>query len=97
MAFRQTCVKFAAYERYDVLPHLVKWWKKFSPVDGQVTQHLSPHQQMIMTPMFKDAHQKAFKRVKNFVVHAGPGLGFFYGVYLWAEWEHGQIALHHRH
>jgi hypothetical protein len=60
-------------------------------------QHLSPHQQKIMTPMLKDAHLKAFKRVKKFVTEAGPGLGFFYGVYVWAEWEHGQLALHHRY
>ena len=96
MAFRQTFVRLAAYERNDVLPHLVKYWKKYSHIDGQVMRHLSPHQQKIMTPMFKGLHIKTLKRLKRWVTEAGPGLGFFYAVYAWAEWEHGQIALHHR-
>ncbi len=49
-----------------------------------------------MSPFLKDAHMKAFKKIKKFIKEAGPGLGFFYGVYAWAEYEHKQIAFHHR-
>ena len=94
MAFRGTFFKYS--ERSDVLPHLVKWWKKYTKIDGQIIQHLSPHQQKIMSPMFKGLHLKTLKRAKKFVTEAGPGLGLFYGIYLWGEYEHEQIAFHHR-
>jgi hypothetical protein len=97
MAFRQTFRRLAAHgDRNDVLPHLVKWWRKHSHIDGQIIQHLSPHQQKIMSPMFKGLHIKTLKRAKRFICEAGPGLGLFYGIYVWAEWEHGNIAMHHR-
>ena len=38
-----------------------------------------------MTPMFKTAFQNTLKRVKNFVIEAGPGLSFGVGIYLWGK------------
>ena len=55
MAFRRT---FKLMERVDVAPALKKLWKKHTHVDGMVVQHLSPFEQNIMTPLFKDFNKK---------------------------------------
>jgi hypothetical protein len=62
MAFRQTLFRLApGIKRADVHPALVKAWSKHYKVDGLITQHLSPFEQNIVSPMFKDA----YKKVKN--------------------------------
>ena len=66
-------------------PFSDQWWTKHYNVDGQVTQHLSPFEQNVMTPMFKTAFQNTLKRIKNFVIEAGPGLSFGIGVYVWGK------------
>jgi hypothetical protein len=45
-------------ERADVAPALKKLWKKHVPVNGMVTQHLSPFEQHIVSPLFKDFNKK---------------------------------------
>ena len=35
--------------------------------------------------MFKTAFQNTLKRVKNFVIEAGPGLSFGVGIYVWGK------------
>eukprot|EP01036_Dinobryon_divergens_P026297 gene26297-34922_t len=60
-------------ERSDIHPALKKLWKKYYKVDGLVTQHLSPFEQNIVTPMFKDAPAKILRKVKDFLLEAGPG------------------------
>jgi Cytochrome b-c1 complex subunit 8 len=83
-------------ERSDIAPALKKLWKKHHPIDGQVIQTLSPFEQKIVTPMFKDAYSKFYTKAFEFARDAGPALLFFSGLYYWAEWEHKQIAFHHR-
>eukprot|EP00600_Ochromonadales_sp_CCMP1393_P008064 CAMPEP_0174954670 /NCGR_PEP_ID=MMETSP0004_2-20121128/555_1 /TAXON_ID=420556 /ORGANISM="Ochromonas sp., Strain CCMP1393" /LENGTH=86 /DNA_ID=CAMNT_0016202513 /DNA_START=59 /DNA_END=319 /DNA_ORIENTATION=+ len=83
-------------ERADVAPALKKLWKKHYKVDGQVTQHLSPFEQNIVSPMMKDMPAKIMKRVTEFLMEAGPGLGFGIAVFYWAEWKFEQIAYEHR-
>ena len=95
MSFRRT-VRVLAEGRSDVSLHMKKWWTKHYNVDGQVTQHLSPFEQNVMTPMFKTAFQNTLKRIKNFVIEAGPGLSFGVAVYSWGEWKHGQLSMEHR-
>lgn len=71
-------------------------WKKHYQVDGQVTQHLSPFEQNIVSPMFKDAHTKILKKIISFAKEAGPGLGLGVIVYYWGESTHKELAYHHR-
>ncbi len=72
-------------------------WKKHYPVDGQITQHLSPLEQKIVAPLFKDLLSNLQHRLIGFLLQAGPGLGLGYAVFVWGEKTHGEIALSHRH
>lgn len=63
----------------------------------QITQHLSPFEQNVVTPMLKTAFQNTLVRIKKFVLEAGPGLSFGIGIYTWGEWKHKQLAFEHRH
>ena len=74
----------------------LKLWKKHYPVNGQVTQHLSPFEQKAVAPMFKDAPLKILKKVADFLKEAGPALAIGIMVYLWSEKKHKEIAFHHR-
>jgi hypothetical protein len=71
-------------------------WKKHYQVDGMVSQHLSPFEQKIVSPMFKDAHIKIMKKLAEMAVEAGPGLLTGYAVYVWADSKFAEIAFHHR-
>jgi hypothetical protein len=46
--------------------------------------------------MFHDAPKKIMKKVTDFLKEAAPGLLAGIAVYYYAEYEHKQIALHHR-
>lgn len=83
-------------ERTDIAPALKKLWKKHHHVDGQVVQMLSPFEQKIVTPMFKDGYVKLYKKIFEFARDAGPAFVFFTGLYVWAESHHKEIAFHHR-
>jgi hypothetical protein len=61
-----------------------------------VTQHLSPFEQKIVSPMIKDLPSKFFKRVGDFLLEAGPGLLFGYALFAYGESKHKSIAFHHR-
>lgn len=93
--FRRSFVRLA--ERNDIAPALKKLWKKHYDVDGQVTQHLSPFEQNIVSPMMKDVHTKVFKKLQEMAIEAGPGLLTGILIYNWAESTHKQIAFSHRH
>ena len=71
-------------------------WKKHYPVEGRITQHISPMEQNIVTPLLKDMHHKIFHKLTKFLIEAGPGLGFGCGVYWYCESKHEEIAFHHR-
>lgn len=83
-------------ERTDIAPALKKLWKKHHHIDGQVTQTLSPFEQKIVSPMFKDGYAKLYKKFFEFARDAGPAVIFFGVLYQWAEWKHKEIAFHHR-
>ena len=61
-----------------------------------VSQHLSPFEQKIVSPMFKDSGYKIFKKVSDFAIEAGPGLLCGILVYYWAEAKSKELAYHHR-
>mmetsp|Transcript_12094 Transcript_12094/g.21500 ORF Transcript_12094/g.21500 Transcript_12094/m.21500 type:complete len:98 (-) Transcript_12094:260-553(-) len=51
--------------RYDVAPHLTKWWKGVRPDDGQVTRHLSPFEQQIIMPWLKTFPKRAYDKFSD--------------------------------
>jgi len=53
--------------------HIFQLWKKHYQVDGMVTQHLSPFEQKIVSPMLKDAPLKIAKKLKEYTFEAGAG------------------------
>lgn len=61
-----------------------------------MTQHLSPFEQNIVTPLFKDIPAKVMKKLTEVLIEAGPGIFFGIGVYYWAEAKHKEIAFNHR-
>jgi len=80
-----------------ITPPQKQLWKKHYEVNGMVSQHLSPFEQNIVSPMFKDVHTKVFKKLYEMALEAGPGLAAGVIVYNWAESTHKSIAFHHRH
>jgi hypothetical protein len=68
-------------------------WKKHFPVEGQVTQTLSPLEQKIVSPMFKDLASNLSHRVFGWVLEAGPGLLTGYLVYDWCNREHTRLSV----
>lgn len=75
---------------------LAQMWKKHYKVDGQVTQHLSPFEQNIVSPLFKYLIPNTIQRITKFVTVAGPAVATGLAVYYWAEWKHKDLAYHHR-
>jgi hypothetical protein len=71
-------------------------WKKHYQVDGQISQHLSPLEQNIVSPMFKDLWSNLQHRIVSFVFEAGPGLGLGYVIFVWGDKKHTELALKHR-
>ena len=71
-------------------------WTKHYKVDGQVTQHLSPFEQRIVTPMFKDMGSKIFNKVFTFALEAGPGLFVGIVTFKWANDKFDELSFHHR-
>ncbi|KAL7496579.1 hypothetical protein ACHAWT_004753 [Skeletonema menzelii] len=65
--FARSAVRMA---RYDVSPHLSKWWKGVRPDDGQVTRHLSPFEQQIVMPWIKTFPKRAYAKFSD----SGPYL-----------------------
>ncbi len=41
-----------------VANHLKIWWKKHDRTNGLVIEHISPYQQKIIAPLFKDLGKK---------------------------------------
>jgi len=74
----------------------IQLWKKHYKVDGQITQHLSPFEQKIVAPLFKDAHVKILKNFLEKAIEAGPGLGLGVAVFFWGNSYFDQCAYDHR-
>jgi hypothetical protein len=71
-------------------------WKKYYKVDGQITQHLSPFEQKIVTPLLKELPAKFIKRTLEIGAEAGVGLALGVFVFYYGNYKHKDIAYHHR-
>eukprot|EP00607_Mallomonas_marina_P008198 CAMPEP_0182416564 /NCGR_PEP_ID=MMETSP1167-20130531/911_1 /TAXON_ID=2988 /ORGANISM="Mallomonas Sp, Strain CCMP3275" /LENGTH=93 /DNA_ID=CAMNT_0024589459 /DNA_START=59 /DNA_END=343 /DNA_ORIENTATION=+ len=91
---RATVIRLA--ERIDIHPALKKMWKKHYKVDGLVTQHLSPFEQNIVSPMLYDARSKITKKLQEWLFEIGPAFITAVTIYYWADWKYKQLAYHHR-
>mmetsp|Transcript_15170 Transcript_15170/g.23111 ORF Transcript_15170/g.23111 Transcript_15170/m.23111 type:complete len:101 (-) Transcript_15170:235-537(-) len=71
--------------RYDVSPHLVKWWKGVKPDDGQVIRHLSPFEQHPVMPWFKTWPGKVMDRAPNYIIYLGGSLALSYFTIIYCD------------
>ena len=78
-------------------PALVKWWKYRTVRQGEITRTLSPFQQDVITPLFKNMPQNAAKRVSELVWDVGPAALLLVGTVWWADSTHAAEAKKHWH
>ena len=57
---------------------LHKWWMGYARTNGQISEHISPYQQKIISPLFKDPVGKFSHKVKD-NWHVLPGLAILLG------------------
>mmetsp|Transcript_2693 Transcript_2693/g.7053 ORF Transcript_2693/g.7053 Transcript_2693/m.7053 type:complete len:95 (-) Transcript_2693:387-671(-) len=57
--------------RYDVSPHMVKWWKSQKPDNGQVTRHLSPYEQQAIMPWLRSFPKKTYDKFMGSFMYWG--------------------------
>jgi len=70
-------------------PGLHKWWKAWTRQNGQITEHLSPYRQKIVTPLFRDPfHKLQHKILDNW--HVLPGLAIT-GVWWWTPYKEHEL------
>jgi len=48
--------------RYDVSPHMIKWWKAKRTNDGQITRMLSPYEQQAIMPWIRTFPKRAYDK-----------------------------------
>ena len=62
---------------HDHATGLHKWWKGYARTNGQIIEHISPYQQKIISPLFKNPVGKLqHKVVDNW--HVVPGVAFLF-------------------
>lgn len=81
-AFRRSRAVLA---RYNVEPHMVKYWSKQKPDNGVVTRHLSPYEQQPVAPWLKTFPKKVVDRAPYYVTYLGGSMVLTYLTVVWAE------------
>eukprot|EP00585_Thalassiosira_rotula_P003398 CAMPEP_0196142886 /NCGR_PEP_ID=MMETSP0910-20130528/12498_1 /TAXON_ID=49265 /ORGANISM="Thalassiosira rotula, Strain GSO102" /LENGTH=97 /DNA_ID=CAMNT_0041404261 /DNA_START=80 /DNA_END=373 /DNA_ORIENTATION=- len=71
--------------RYDVSPHLTKWWKAVRPDDGQITRHLSPFEQQVMMPWLKTFPKRAYDKFSDSGPYVVVTAILVYGTAAWSD------------
>eukprot|EP00541_Cyclophora_tenuis_P002563 CAMPEP_0116541356 /NCGR_PEP_ID=MMETSP0397-20121206/439_1 /TAXON_ID=216820 /ORGANISM="Cyclophora tenuis, Strain ECT3854" /LENGTH=98 /DNA_ID=CAMNT_0004065293 /DNA_START=41 /DNA_END=337 /DNA_ORIENTATION=- len=66
--------------RKDVSPHMVKWWNKVRPDDGQVVRSLSPFEQHAIMPWIKTFPKKLVERAPMYFFNVVLPLSIAYGM-----------------
>lgn len=51
---------------------LTKWWKAYTPVHGETIRSVSPYNQKIMGPLFKNAGHKVSKHTHTHTPASQP-------------------------
>mmetsp|Transcript_15762 Transcript_15762/g.16509 ORF Transcript_15762/g.16509 Transcript_15762/m.16509 type:complete len:95 (+) Transcript_15762:47-331(+) len=93
MSFRRSIVRLAHHQKGE---HTNKWWSKYTPVEGRVTQHLSPFEVNVTRSLSKTLPGNFSKGLIKWLTSAWFGVIFLVGTYNWGIWKHKQIALSHR-
>mmetsp|Transcript_21970 Transcript_21970/g.30882 ORF Transcript_21970/g.30882 Transcript_21970/m.30882 type:complete len:95 (+) Transcript_21970:56-340(+) len=57
--------------RYDVSPHMLKWWKSSKGSDGQISRHLSPYEQQAIMPWVRTFPKRAYDKFMDSFVYWG--------------------------
>ncbi|KAG5190642.1 hypothetical protein JKP88DRAFT_285871 [Tribonema minus] len=97
MAFRRSTAAFATHKPGpEVHPALVKFWSKYSSVDGEVTRHLSPNQIRIMMPLYEAAPAKMARKMKNFGPYVVGTFLMVYGTIKYTVYIDDMLAREHR-
>mmetsp|Transcript_40027 Transcript_40027/g.81735 ORF Transcript_40027/g.81735 Transcript_40027/m.81735 type:complete len:95 (-) Transcript_40027:229-513(-) len=71
--------------RYDVSPHLVKWWKSTANMDGQITRHLSPYEQQAVVPWLRSFPKRAFDKFSDTFMYWGGAGVIVFGTAAWSD------------
>mmetsp|Transcript_10928 Transcript_10928/g.27527 ORF Transcript_10928/g.27527 Transcript_10928/m.27527 type:complete len:89 (-) Transcript_10928:142-408(-) len=77
-------------------PGLVKWWTKYSPVNGMVTRTVSPYRQDVITPWVKKWPAKAQKKVVDNFMDVVPPFLTLIGVVAWGDATYDREVRKHR-
>merc|ERR1711934_608866 len=71
--------------RLNVSPHMNKWWKGGVSVDGEITRHLSPYEQHIITPWLRTWPQRAYDKFMGSFLHVGMAACIVIGTTFWGD------------
>eukprot|EP00591_Stephanopyxis_turris_P010769 CAMPEP_0195519898 /NCGR_PEP_ID=MMETSP0794_2-20130614/15744_1 /TAXON_ID=515487 /ORGANISM="Stephanopyxis turris, Strain CCMP 815" /LENGTH=85 /DNA_ID=CAMNT_0040649139 /DNA_START=50 /DNA_END=307 /DNA_ORIENTATION=- len=75
---------------------LAKWWSKFIPARGLVQRTLSPMEQDVLKPLFKNLGAKVQKRVTGSILDWGPPVAIGVFTVWWADRTFHHEGLKHR-
>ena len=83
--------------RYDVGPHLIKWWKKVKPEDGQVIRQLSPYEQQVLVPWLKTWPKRTYEKASDSMGYVIATAVIVLGTATWADATDAAIDREHRY
>ena len=83
--------------RAGVRAELTKWWKYYTPIYGETIRTVSPMNQRIMSPLFKDLGHKITHRIVDRSKEMWLGAAFGVVMYGGTEAYSANMKLHHRH
>ena len=73
-----------------------KWWKSWTPVNGEVTHHISPFRQRVVGPLLKNMPGNFVKKVVEHAPFVGPAVVFLFATVYWADGENERMHRSHR-
>lgn len=73
-------------------PGMANWWKKYQPINGMVTESISPYRMKAIQPFFKHFPQKVAARVGHFGPRVIPPLLSLIYLRQWCEVEYDNVS-----